>query len=83
MRYLIMCRSLTYAQRASRVLEKAGVGTGVIKAPAGLTGNGCSYCVTVSISRGQRAVNILRAENLLQGKIFLQNADNSTQEVKL
>lgn len=83
MRYLIMCRSLTYAQRASRVLEKAGIGTGVIKAPAGLTGNGCSYCVTVSISRGQRAVNILRAENLLQGKIFLQNADNSTQEVKL
>lgn len=83
MRYLIMCRSLTYAQRASRVLEKAGIGTGVIKAPAGLTGNGCSYCVTVSLGRGQRAVNILRAENLLQGKIYLQNTDNTTQEVRL
>lgn len=83
MRYLIMCRSLTYAQRASRALEKSGIGSGVIKAPAGLTGNGCSYCVTVSLSRGQRAVNILRSENLLQGKIFLQNADNSTREVTL
>ena len=83
MRYLIMCRSLTYAQRASRALEKSGIGSGVIKAPAGLTGNGCSYCVTVSLSRGQRAVNILRSENLLQGKVFLQNNDNSTREVTL
>ena len=71
MRYLIMCRSLTYAQRAARALERSGIGTGVLKAPAGLTGNGCSYCVAVSAAKGQRAVNILRSENLLQGKVFL------------
>lgn len=83
MRYLIMCRSLTYAQRAARVLERAGIGAGVIKAPAGLTGNGCSYCVTVSIGKGKGAVNILRTENLLQGKVYLQNIDNTTEEVRL
>lgn len=83
MRYLIMCRSLTYAQRAARVLERAGIGAGIIKAPAGLTGNGCSYCVTVSIGKGQGAVNILRIENLLQGKVYLQNTDNTTEEVRL
>ena len=83
MRYLIMCRSLTYAQRAARVLERAGIGAGIIKAPAGLTGNGCSYCVTVPIGKGQGAVNILRTENLLQGKVYLQNIDNTTEEVRL
>ena len=83
MRYLIMCRSLTYAQRAARVLEMAGIGAGVIRAPAGLTGNGCSYCVTVSIGKVQGAVNILRTENLLQGKVYLQNIDNTTEEVRL
>ena len=83
MRYLIMCRSLTYAQRAARALERSGIGTGVLKAPAGLTGNGCSYCVTVSATKGQRAVKILRSENLLQGKVYLQKADSSTEEVWL
>lgn len=82
MRYLIMCRSLTYAQRAARALERSGIATGVIKAPAGLTGNGCSYCVTVSATKGQRAVKILRSENLLQGKVYLQKADSSTEEVR-
>ena len=73
----------TYAQRAARALERSGIGTGVLKAPAGLTGNGCSYCVAVSAAKGQRAVNILRSENLLQGKVFLQKSDNSTEEVRL
>ncbi len=83
MRYLIMCRSLTYAQRAARSLERLGIATGVIKAPADLTENGCSYCVTVSTANGQRAVKILRSENLLRGKIYLQKNDNSTVEVNL
>lgn len=83
MRYLIMCRSLTYAQRAARTLERVGISAGVIKAPAGLTGNGCSYCVTVSLNKGKKAVDKLRSENLLQGKIYLQRADNSTEEVKM
>lgn len=81
MRYLIMSRSLTYAQRAARVLERAGVSAGVIKAPAGLSSNGCSYSVAVAINRGEKAVSILRSAGLLQGKIYLQKADNSVEEV--
>ena len=30
---LIMCRSLTYAQRSSQVLERAGITATVLKAP--------------------------------------------------
>ncbi len=83
MRYLIMSRSLTYAQRAARVLENNGIGAGVIKAPVGLSGNGCSYSVAVSQAKGQKAVNILRKAGLLQGRVYLQNADNSIEEVTM
>lgn len=77
MRYLIMCRSLTYAQRSSRVLEKAGITSGIQKAPSGLSKSGCSYCVTVSYNRFQQALNIIKREGLLQGKVFeLDNAGN-------
>lgn len=81
MRYLIMCRSLTYAQRAAKILERHAISAGVTKAPAGLSGNGCSYCVTVSYGKGIAAADILRREGLLQGKIYEQHPDNTVKEV--
>lgn len=83
MRYLFMCRSLTYAQRAARSLERGGVNTGVVKAPQPLSGNGCGYCVSVSFKNGGKAAAILRGEGLLQGKIYEQQPDGSFREVLL
>lgn len=48
MRYVFMCRSLTYAQSAARMLEKNAISASVKKAPTGLSGSGCSYSVSVS-----------------------------------
>ena len=42
---LILCRSLTYAQRSSRVLERAGITAVVRKAPLCVSKTGCTYCV--------------------------------------
>lgn len=42
---LILCRSLTYAQRSSRVLERAGITAAVLKAPLSVSKTGCTYCV--------------------------------------
>lgn len=83
MRYLIMCRSLTYAQRGAKILERHAISAGVTRAPAGLSGNGCSYCVTVAYGRGIAAADILRREGLLQGKIYQQNTDGTVKEVFL
>ena len=83
MRYLIMCRSLTYAQRAAKILERHAISAGVTRAPAGHSGNGCSYCVTVAYGRGIAAADILRREGLLQGKIYQQNTDGTVKEVFL
>ena len=83
MRYIFMCRSLTYAQSAARLLEKNAVSASVRKAPAGLSAAGCSYSVSVSYSRGPAAAAVLRREGLLQGKIFLRRDDGSHTEVIL
>lgn len=83
MRYLIMCRSLTYAQRSQRLLEKSGIGCGIVKAPTGLSGNGCSYGVTVSEKNGKKAAELLRAAELLKGKIYKQDADRIIGEAVL
>ena len=83
MRYVFMCRSLTYAQSAARVLEKNARSASVKKAPTGLSGSGCSYSVSVSYMNGTAAAGVLRREGLLQGTVFLRHDDGSHTEVIL
>lgn len=83
MRYIFMCRSLTYAQSAARLLEKNAISASVRKAPAGLGTGGCSYGVSVAYARGTAAAEILRRESQLRGKVFLRREDGSYTEVIL
>ena len=70
MRYLIMCRSLTYAQRAQRTLERAGVTASIQRAPQELTTEGCGYCVRVRAVSFQDALRLLREKNVSYGRLF-------------
>ncbi len=81
MRYLIMCRSLTYAQKAARVLERNGINVGIRRAPQELSGAGCSYTVSIRANKAIKAVEILRKENLLQGRIFETDENGNIREV--
>ena len=58
--YLIVCRSITQAQRAGRLLAAAGVTFRIFRSPAGLTERGCSYSLKVSQANGARALSLLR-----------------------
>jgi len=80
--YLIMCISLTNAQRSQRLLERAGINTSLVKAPQGLNTLGCGY--SLSLYKGvNEAVSLLRKNNMLKGKIFVKNPDSDYTEVKL
>ena len=46
--YLLLCRSITYAQRMSGALERAGISARVLRPPVGLTDRGCGYAVRVA-----------------------------------
>jgi len=65
------------------MLEKNAISAAVKKAPAGLSGSGCSYSVSVSYMKGTAAAGVLHREGLLQGKVFLQRDDGSHTEVIL
>ena len=68
-KYLIMCRSLTHAQRCQRLLEQSGIISSVIKAPAGLTQKGCGYSLVLR-RHIKDALRVLRERNLLTGKVY-------------
>ena len=82
MKYLIMCKSLTNAQRASVFLERRGLGAAVVKAPQSLRAGGCGYAVSLYRRLGE-AISILKSADLLTGKIFLRNEDGSYREISI
>ena len=81
MKYLIMCRSLTNAQRAALLLERRGISAVVVKAPQSLRQNGCGYALSLYRRLGD-AVSILRESKLPMGKIYLRNEDGSYREAQ-
>ena len=80
-RYLIMCRSLTYAQRANSALERAGITASISRDPQGLTGNGCGYCIRVAERHFQSALNVLNRANAAYGKLYRAEPDGRYVEV--
>lgn len=81
--YLLICKSLTYAQRASRMLERRGITATVMKAPK-ITGvNGCGYCVKLSEKNLTKAIKALNDTNLGPTKIFVLQNDGVANEVFL
>ena len=78
MRYIIMCRSQTYAQR---LLERSGITAPMSRAPQGLSGTGCAWCVRVNEARFQQALGVLRRSGASFGKLFREEEDGKYSEV--
>ena len=76
--YLIICRSLTYAQRTARVLERSGITGHIQRAPKVISREGCGYCVRIAEQRLTDALRALRREGLTPKQVFLQNADGES-----
>lgn len=79
--YFIMCRSLTYAQRAARTLERSGIAASVTRPPAEAGGEGCAYAVRLSEKNLPRALVALKNAGLPAGKIYMTDGSGRVSEV--
>ena len=80
--YLILARSVTYAQRMQKALAKAGIRTQIFRAPRDLTDLGCAYAVQISSYDLSPAIAALRRENLPPLHVFFYQ-QGTYQEVAL
>lgn len=80
--YLFICRSLTYAQRTARVLERAGMTGHVMRTPKLISKEGCNHCVKISEQKLTDALKLLQREGMTPKQVYLQNADGAYREVK-
>lgn len=81
--YLIICRSLTYAQRTARVLERVGITAHIMRAPKSIAGEGCSHGVKISERRLPDALTVLARTGLTPSRVFLLSPDGTYQEVRM
>ena len=81
--YLIVCRSLTYAQRTAAALERAGITAHTLRSPKSIAGEGCSHSVKISQRSLPDALHILRRTGLTPKQIFITAGDGHYQEVEL
>ena len=80
MRYLFMCRSLTYAQRAARLLERSGITGTVVRVPRSVSARGCAYGVLVSPRQRERALAVLSSGGLAPERIYIRRPDGALEE---
>ena len=80
MQFMLMCRSLTYAQRTARVLERAGVTAGVERAPKSVSNRGCADTVLVPERPGERALEILAGAGLSPERVLIKKPDGTITE---
>ena len=72
--YLIICRSLTYAQRTAAVLERAGITARILRSPKSIAGEGC---------RLAEALVLLNRAELKPKRVYITEEDGSYREVGL
>ena len=80
-KYVVMCRSLSYAQRGQRLLAANNVLCSVIKAPQRVSSEGCSYGLRVKALDIDKSVLILKSSGIKVGKIFRIDKNGSFIEV--
>ena len=81
--YLIVCRSLTYAQRTAAALERAGITAHILRSPKSIAGEGCSHSVKLSQRRLADALRVLHRVGQEPRRIFITTGDGSYREVEL
>ncbi len=81
--YLIVCRSLTYAQRTAAILERAGITAHILRSPKTISTTGCSHSVKISHRRLAEALMALKRADLSPQQIYITEPDGSYREVRL
>lgn len=78
---LILCRSVTYAQRTAKALGRVGISAYMLRAPGGLSAEGCSHCVRIARRDLAAAMDALRNSGLTPKHVFTPDPEGGYREV--
>ena len=80
---LLICRSVTYAQRAQHVLQRKGYTATVVRPSIDITDNSCGFAVKISEHYLAEAIHILKEYHLAPTKVVIVSEDGRRREVSV
>lgn len=81
--YLIVCRSLTHAQRIAALLDRGGIRVHIIRTPKSISTRGCSHSVRIPEKKAIQTRELLYKAELNPDEIYYVGSDGTFQEAEL
>ena len=81
--FFITVRSVTFGQRAERVLKKGGIFCTLQRTPKWMEEQGCGYNVRVRWGKSEDISMLLRSHKIPFRKVYLQHSSGETEELQL
>ncbi len=78
---LLMCRSMTHAQKIMRALTRNRVSASIVRPDIQITKQGCTNAVMISQNYLPEAMEILQREGVLPTKIILSEGNGNYREL--
>ena len=81
--YFVTFRSVTFAQRAEKLLNQRGFRVNLMRTPRWMEEQGCGYALKLWTGDILTVVNLLRESGIQLRKVYVQWEEGAMEEVKL
>ena len=81
--YFITFRSVTFAQRAEKLLNQRGYRVNLMRTPRWMEEQGCGYALKLWTNDISSAVRLLRESKIQLRRVYVQLEDGQMEEVNL
>ena len=81
--YYITFRSVTFAQRAEKLLNQRGYRPNLLRTPRWMEEQGCGYALKLLTNQIEGPVNLLRENQIQLKKVYVQLEEGWMEEVRL
>ena len=81
--YFITFRSVTFAQRAEKLLNQQGYRVSLMRTPRWMEEQGCGYALKLGSRDITPVAKLLRENKIPSRKVYIQLEDGQMEEVRL
>ena len=79
--YYITFRSVTFAQRAEKLLNTRDIHCDLQRTPRWMEAQGCGYALRIRTREPETVVRLLKNHNVPMRRIYLQREDGELEEM--
>ena len=81
--YYLTFRSVTYAQRGEKLLQKQGIRCTLLRTPKWMEAQGCGYSLRLWTNDVAAGIGLLRSSGILMRRVYIQLPDGTLEELTL